>query len=156
MKRLIARSLMVVLCAGVAYPAAAQTGAKEEAKKAGEQTKEAGKEAGSAAKHAGKATAKATKKTGKAVKNVVTGDKRCGISRAQAREVIRFVRSIPGVSHQIITIDALDVPQVIVTTGEPLERGHTIFLRRVGRRWTVEKTLPWTKKDWIILGGSKV
>jgi len=74
MKRLIARSLMLVLCAGAAYPAAAQTGAKEEAKKAGEQTKEAGKDAGSAAKHAGKATAKATKKTGKAVKNVVTGD----------------------------------------------------------------------------------
>ena len=73
MKRLIARSLMVVLCAGVAYPAAAQEGAKDEAKKAGEQTKEAGQDAGSAAKHAGKATAKATKKTGKAVKNVVTG-----------------------------------------------------------------------------------
>jgi hypothetical protein len=88
--------------------------------------------------------------------NLVTGHKRCGISRAQAREVMRFVRTIPGVSHQIITIDALDLPQVVVTTGDSsLERGHTIFLRRVGRRWTVEKTLPWTKKDWIIIGGSK-
>ena len=86
--------------------------------------------------------------------NVVTGDKRCGISRAQAREVMRFVRSIPGVSHQIITIDALDLPQVVVQTGESLERGHTIFLRRVGRRWTVE-TLPWTKKDWIVLSASR-
>jgi hypothetical protein len=74
MKRLIARSLMLVLCAGVACSAAAQTGAKDEAKKAGEQTKEAGKDAGSAAKHAGKATTKATKKTAKGVKNAVTGD----------------------------------------------------------------------------------
>ena len=74
MKRLIARSLMVVLCAGVAYPAAAQEGAKDEAKKAGEQTKEAGQDAGSAAKHAGKATAKATKKGARGVKNAVTGD----------------------------------------------------------------------------------
>ena len=74
MKRLIARSLMLVLCAGVTYPAAAQTTTKDEAKKAGEQTKEAGQDAGSAAKHAGKATAKATKRTGRAVKNAVTGD----------------------------------------------------------------------------------
>jgi hypothetical protein len=74
MKRLIARSLILVLCAGAGYPAAAQEGTKEEAKKAGEQAKEAGKDAGSAAKHAGKATAKATKKTGRSVKNAVTGD----------------------------------------------------------------------------------
>jgi len=75
MKRLIAKSLILVLCAGAgAYPAAAQSGAKDEAKKAGEQTKEAGKDAGSAAKHAGKATAKATKKGVRGVKNAVTGD----------------------------------------------------------------------------------
>jgi hypothetical protein len=74
MKRLIARSLMVLLCAGVTYPVAAQTGAKDEAKKAGEQTKEAAGDAGSAAKHAGKATAKATKKGAKRVKAAVTGD----------------------------------------------------------------------------------
>jgi hypothetical protein len=75
MKRLIARSLILALCAGV-YPvmAQAQEGAKDDAKKAGEQAKEAGKDAGSAAKHAGKATAKVTKKTGRAVKNAVTGD----------------------------------------------------------------------------------
>ena len=75
MKRLIARSLILMLCAG-AYPAMAQAqeGAKDEAKKAGEQAKEAGKDAGSAAKHAGKATAKATKKTGRAVKNAITAD----------------------------------------------------------------------------------
>jgi hypothetical protein len=75
MKRLIARSLIVMLCAGASYTTAmAQDSAKDEAKKAGEQTKEAGKDAGSAAKHAGKATAKATKKTGRAVKNAVTSD----------------------------------------------------------------------------------
>ena len=87
--------------------------------------------------------------------NLVTGHRRCGISRAQAREVMRFVRTIPGVSHQIITIDALDLPRAVITTGEPLKRGHTIFLRRVGRRWTVEKKVPWTKKDWIILGTTR-
>ena len=74
MKRLIARSLILVLCMGAGYTASAQDGAKDEAKKAGEQAKEAGKDAGSAAKSAGKATAKATKKTGRAVKNAVTAD----------------------------------------------------------------------------------
>ena len=74
MKRLISRSLILVLCMGVGYTAAAQTTAKDEAKKAGEQTKEAGQDAGSAAKHAGKATAKATKKGAKRVKAAVTGD----------------------------------------------------------------------------------
>ena len=73
MKRLIGRTLIFMLCAA-AYPAMAQEGAKDEAKKAGEQAKEAGKDAGSAAKHAGKATAKATKKSTRAVKNAVTGD----------------------------------------------------------------------------------
>ena len=74
MKRLIARSLILVLCMGAGYTASAQEGAKDEAKKAGEQTKEAGKDAGSAAKHAGKATAKATTKTAKRAKAAVTGD----------------------------------------------------------------------------------
>jgi len=74
MKRLIARSLILVLCMGASYPAMAQDTAKGEAKKAGEQTKEAGKDAGSAATHAGKATAKATKKGAKRVKAAVTGD----------------------------------------------------------------------------------
>jgi len=54
--------------------ATAQSGTKDEAKKAGEATKEAGKDAGDAAKHAGKATAKATKKGAKSVKGAVTGD----------------------------------------------------------------------------------
>jgi hypothetical protein len=74
MKRLIARTLLVALCAGVAFPAAAQSGAKEDAKKAGEAAKEAGKEAGKAGKNAGKATAKTAKKGARAVKNAVTGD----------------------------------------------------------------------------------
>jgi hypothetical protein len=74
MKKLIARAFIMALCAGTAFPAMAQTGAKEEAKKAGEATKDAGKEAGTAAKHAGKATAKATKKGARAVKNAVTAD----------------------------------------------------------------------------------
>jgi hypothetical protein len=74
MKRLIVRTLLVALCVGVSFPAAAQSGAKEEAKKAGEATKEAGKETGKAAKHVGKATAKTAKKGARAVKNAVTGD----------------------------------------------------------------------------------
>jgi hypothetical protein len=73
MRRLIAGYLMM-LCAGAGAATAAQSGAKEETKKAGHAAKEAGKDAADAAKHAGKATAKATKKGAKAVKKVVTGD----------------------------------------------------------------------------------
>jgi hypothetical protein len=72
MRRVIAGCLMMLLCAGAG--AAAQSGAKDETKKAGSAAKEAGKDAGDAAKHAGKATAKATKKGAKAVKKAVTGD----------------------------------------------------------------------------------
>ena len=82
MKQLISRGLLVAaLCAGVAFPAAAQSGAKDDAKKAGEATKEAGeaakeagKEAGKAATSAGKATAKVAKKSAKSVKGAVTGE----------------------------------------------------------------------------------
>ena len=74
MKRLIAASLLMYSI-GVGLPvAAAQSGAKDEAKKAGEATKEAGKDAGDAAKHAGKATEKEVKKGAKATKKAVTGD----------------------------------------------------------------------------------
>jgi hypothetical protein len=61
------------LGAGV-FAASPQSGAKDEAKKAGEATKEAGKDTGDAAKHAGKATVKATKKGASTVKKAVTGD----------------------------------------------------------------------------------
>jgi hypothetical protein len=74
MKQLVARGLIVALCAGLAFPAMAQSGAKEESKKAGEAAKEAGKQSGKAAKHAGKATTKTAKKGARAVKNAVTGD----------------------------------------------------------------------------------
>jgi hypothetical protein len=75
MKKLLAGCLVTALCLGAAPHAwAAQTGAKEEAKKAGEATKEAGKDTADAAKHVGKATAKASKKGARAVKNTVTGD----------------------------------------------------------------------------------
>ena len=74
MKQLIARGLIVALFTGMAFPAMAQSGAKEEAKKAGEATKEAGREVGKAGKAAGKATAKTAKKGARAVKNAVTAD----------------------------------------------------------------------------------
>jgi hypothetical protein len=73
MKRFIARGLIVALCAFTALPAAAQSGAKDDAKKAGEAAKEAGKETGKAAEHVGKATAKTAKKAAKGVKAAVTG-----------------------------------------------------------------------------------
>jgi hypothetical protein len=74
MKKVIAGCLMMMLCAGAGAGAATQSGAKDEAKKAGSAVKDAGKDTGDAAKHAGKATAKATKKTAKTVKKAVTGD----------------------------------------------------------------------------------
>jgi hypothetical protein len=63
---------LIVLSLGAGITA--QSGTKEEGKKAGEAIKEAGKDTGDAAKHAGKATAKATKKGAKTVKKAVTGD----------------------------------------------------------------------------------
>ena len=70
MRRFISALAIAMLCASgsVAY---GQTGAKDEAKKAGEATKEAGKDTADAAKHAGKATVKGTKKAAKATKKAV-------------------------------------------------------------------------------------
>ena len=72
MKKLLSSLAVVLALAGTG--AMAQSGAKDEAKKAGEAIKEAGKDTGEAAKHAGKATEKATKKSAKAVKKTVTGN----------------------------------------------------------------------------------
>ena len=72
MRRTLAGFLVALMA--VSAPAIAQTGAKEETKKAGSSAKDAGKSAGDAAKHAGKATAKATKKGATTVKKAVTGD----------------------------------------------------------------------------------
>ena len=88
MKKVVAGCLMVMLCAGAGAGVAAQSGAKEETKKAGRAAKEAGKVTGEAAKHVGKATAKATKKGAKAVKKAVTGDAHatCADGSVQAGE----------------------------------------------------------------------
>jgi hypothetical protein len=59
MKRLFALTAAGILTVGAAL---AQDGAKDNAKKAGQDVKEAGKDTGRAAKHTGKAVAKGTKK----------------------------------------------------------------------------------------------
>lgn len=72
MRRFIAALAIATLCAsGSVTFAQEKTGAKEEAKKAGEATKEAGKDTADAAKHIGKATVKGTKKAARATKNAV-------------------------------------------------------------------------------------
>jgi hypothetical protein len=88
MRTVIAGCLMAMLWAGAGAGVAAQSGAKDETKKAGSAMKEAGKNTGEAAKHAGKATAKATKKGAKAVKKAVTGDAHatCADGTVQAGE----------------------------------------------------------------------
>ena len=74
MRRFISALVIVGMCASGSAVFAQDSGAKEEAKKAGEATKEAGKATADAAKHVGKATVKGTKKAGAAVKNAVVGD----------------------------------------------------------------------------------
>ena len=74
MRKMIAGCLIVLSLGAGVERIAAQSGAKDEAKKAGDSAKEAGKNTADAAKHAGKATAKATKKGAKKVKRAVTGD----------------------------------------------------------------------------------
>ena len=73
MRKMIVTCL-IALSLGAGIDVAAQSGAKEETKKAGEAAKEAGKDAADAAEHAGKATAKATKQGAKKAKKAVTGD----------------------------------------------------------------------------------
>ena len=73
MRKMIVTCL-IALSLGAGIDVAAQSGAKEETKKAGEAAKEAGKDVADAAEHAGKATAKASKKGAKKVKKAVTGD----------------------------------------------------------------------------------
>jgi len=71
MRRFISALAIAALCATGSVAFAQDTGAKEEAKKAGQATKEAGKSTVDAGKHAGKATAKGTKKAARATKNAV-------------------------------------------------------------------------------------
>jgi len=73
MRKMITTCLLA-LSLGAGIDVAAQSGAKDETKKAGEAAKEAGKDAADAAKHAGKATEKAAKTGAKKAKKAVTGD----------------------------------------------------------------------------------
>jgi len=88
MRKMIVTCL-IALSLGAGIDVAAQSGAKEETKKAGEAAKEAGEDTADAAKHAGKATAKATKTGAKKVKKAVTGIEE---SRASSWPVSRFLR----------------------------------------------------------------
>ena len=67
MRQFISALAIATLCTSSA--AFAQTGAKDETKKAGEATKEAGKDTADAAKHVGKATVKGTKKAASTTTN---------------------------------------------------------------------------------------
>jgi len=71
MRRFISALAIATLCASGGAAFAQQTGAKDEAKKAGEATKEAGKDTADAAKHVGKATVKGTTKAANATKKAV-------------------------------------------------------------------------------------
>src|SRR5215216_6885119 len=62
MRRFISALAIATLCASGSAAFGQDTGAKDEAKKAGEATKDAGKSTADAAKHIGKATGKATVK----------------------------------------------------------------------------------------------
>src|SRR5215213_9928155 len=62
MRQFMCALAVATLCASGQTAFARQTGAKDEAKKAGEATKDAGKSTADAAKHIGKATGKATVK----------------------------------------------------------------------------------------------
>ncbi len=74
MRKMMAGCLLILMSLGAGMDVAAQSGAKDEAKKAGEATKEAGKDTADAAKHVAKATKKGAKKGAKAVKKAVTDD----------------------------------------------------------------------------------
>jgi len=71
MHRFISAFVMAAFVASGSAALAQDSGAKEEAKKAGSATKEAGKNTASAAKHIGKATVKGTKKVASATKDKV-------------------------------------------------------------------------------------
>jgi hypothetical protein len=71
MRRFISALAIATLCATSSVAFAQDSGAKTEAKKAGQATKEAGKDTADAAKHVGKATEKGTKKAARATKNAV-------------------------------------------------------------------------------------
>jgi len=73
MRKLISGWVIALSLGAGMVMAAGQSGAKEEAKKAGQAAKEAAKDAGDAAKHVGKATTKATKNGAKKVKRAITG-----------------------------------------------------------------------------------
>src|SRR5205085_135802 len=98
MRRFISAIAIAGLCSLGSAAFAQDTGAKTEAKKAGQATKEAGKDTADAAKHAGKATAKGTKKAARATKNAGQRNHRRSIRLAAARA--RSPRARPRVARR--------------------------------------------------------
>lgn len=70
-----------------------------------------------------------------------------GVTKKQAREILRFARSIPGIHHHIEFVDALEYPEVDVFAGphEQLRGDHVRIRKEPDGHWKVLEKTAW---DW--------
>jgi hypothetical protein len=78
--------------------------------------------------------------------NMGTGEESGALTDAQVDEIVRFVKTIPGINHHVNELDGTSPPQVVVHTGSYLSgRGHGDLLRIEKRngRWSLLSKSKW-------------
>jgi hypothetical protein len=81
-----------------------------------------------------------------------TGRESGKLSDAQVDEIVRFVKTIPGVDHRVQELDGTSPPQVVVHTGSyRAGRGHGDLLRIEKRHghWILVSKAKWKFADLI-------
>ena len=72
-----------------------------------------------------------------------------GVTPQQAKQIMDFVRTVPGIHHHVEFIDALNWPEVTVETG-PHGKRHGDFLRlRLDKagRWHILEKSKWDRNE---------
>ena len=79
--------------------------------------------------------------------NMKTGSDTIGVTKQQAREILKFARTMPGIQHHIEFVDATKYPEVEVWAGphEQLRGDYVRIRREPDGHWKVLERAPW---DW--------
>ena len=76
-----------------------------------------------------------------------TGSDTIGVTKQQAKEILKFARTIPGIHPHIEFVDAIKYPEVEVWAGphEQLRGDYVRIRREPDGRWKVLEKTAW---DW--------
>jgi hypothetical protein len=78
-----------------------------------------------------------------------TGRDAIGVTPQQAKQIMNFVKSVPGIHHHVEFVDALNWPEVTVETGPHGKRHGDILRLRLDNKghWHVLEKSKWNRNE---------